>query len=324
MIRHFYKILTEERHIRTKIINVDQFLDKVSVKPEEIKAYYDAHQDEFKAAEHVDVEYVTLSPDDFKSKVTVNKEEVQAYYEQNKQRWTIPEQRRASHILIAFGDDKNASKAKAEEILARIKADPTTFAKEAQEHSVDPGSAAHGGDLGFFGRGMMVPPFEKAVFEAKAGDIVGPVESDFGWHLIKVDAIQPAAARPFDEVKNAIEKEYIDQMAVRLFAEKAEDFTNMVYEQADSLVPVAEEFGLKIHKADNVTREGIADPALKPLFNDHMVDNLFNEESLQEKRNTSAIEVHANTLMSARITKYVPASVRPLDTVSEEIKAGSN
>ena len=322
VVRGMYKILTEERQIRTKIVNVDQFLNKVVVKPEEIKAYYDSHQDEFKAAEHVDVEYVTLSPENFYDKVTVNKEDVLAYYEQNKQRWTVPEERNASHILIAFGDDKAASKAKAEEILARVKADPKSFAKEAKEHSIDTGSAVHGGELGSFGRGVMVPPFETAVFEAKAGDIVGPVESNFGWHIIKVNDITPAKVRPFDEVKGAIEKEYVEQMAVRLFAEKAEDFTNMVYEQADSLAPVAEEFGLTILKADDVTRDGIADPSLKALFNDHMVESLFNDESLHEKRNTSAIEVRANTLMSARVTKYVPESIRPLEEVSEDIKTG--
>lgn len=322
IVRGMHKILTEERHIRTKIINVDQFLDKVSVTPDEVKAYYDAHQSEFKADEHVNVEYVTLSPADFKDKVTVNQEEVLAYYEQNKQRWMTPEERSASHILIDFGEDKAASKAKAEEILARVKADPKTFAQEAADHSVDPGSASQGGQLGFFGRGVMVPSFENAVFTAKVGDIVGPVESDFGWHIIKVDDVIEAQARPFEDVKGAIEKEYVDQMAVRLFAEKAEEFTNIVYEQADSLEPVAEEFGLTIQKAENVTREGIANPELKAFFNDHMVDNLFNDESLQEKRNTSAIEVSANMLMSARVTKYVPESVRPLDEVTVDIEAG--
>ena len=323
IVRGMHKLLTEERHVRTKIVNIDQFFEQVSVTPEEVKAYYDAHRDGFKAVEHVNVEFVTLSPDDFKDKVTVNKEEVLAYYEQNKQRWATPEERSASHILIEFGEDKAASKAKAEEILARVKADPTTFAKEAADHSVDPGSASQGGQLGFFGRGVMVPPFEDAVFSAKVGDIVGPVESDFGWHIIKVDDIIEAQARPFEDVKSVIEQEYVDQMAVRLFAEKAEDFTNIVYEQADSLEPVAEEFGLTIQTADNITREGIvANPTLKPLFNDHMIDNLFNDESLQEKRNTSAIEVRANMLMSARITKYVPESIRPLEEVTVDIEAG--
>lgn len=322
VVEHLHKIITEQREVQTMVFNVDQYLGDVKVTPEEVRAYYDQHQKEFLAEEHLTAEYVVLSPDDFKAGIKPNEEEIRGYYEQNKNNFTTPEERRASHILIAFGDDKAASKKKAEDVLAKAKANPADFSKLATEFSSDPGSAAQGGDLDYFGRGMMVKPFEDATFTAKKGDIVGPVESDFGWHIIYVTDIRPSAVRPFEAVRSDIEAEYIGQMALREFSEKAEDFTNIVYEQADSLEPVAKKFGLTIHKADNVTRAGVTDEALKGLFNEHMIDNLYGDECLKEKRNSSAVEVGSNKLVAARVVKHFPTAVRPFDDVKAEIADG--
>ncbi len=322
VVEHLHKIITEQREVQTMVFNVDQYLGDVKVTPEEVRAYYDQHQKEFLAEEHLTAEYVVLSPDDFKAGIKPNEEEIRGYYEQNKNNFTTPEERRASHILIAFGDDKAASKKKAEDVLAKAKANPADFAKLATEFSSDPGSAAQGGDLDYFGRGMMVKPFEDATFTAKKGDIVGPVESDFGWHIIYVTDIRPSAVRPFEAMRSDIEAEYIGQMALREFSEKAEDFTNIVYEQADSLEPVAKKFGLTIHKADNVTRAGVTDEALKGLFNEHMIDNLYGDECLKEKRNSSAVEVGSNKLVAARVVKHFPTAVRPFDDVKAEIADG--
>ena len=322
VVEHLHKIITEQREVQTMVFNVDQYLGDVKVTPEEVRAYYDQHQKEFLAEEHLTAEYVVLSPDDFKAGIKPNEEEIRGYYEQNKNNFTTPEERRASHILIAFGDDKAASKKKAEDVLAKAKANPADFAKLATEFSSDPGSAAQGGDLDYFGRGMMVKPFEDATFTAKKGDIVGPVESNFGWHIIYVTDIRPSAVRPFEAVRSDIEAEYIGQMALREFSEKAEDFTNIVYEQADSLEPVAKKFGLTIHKADNVTRAGVTDEALKGLFNEHMIDNLYGDECLKEKRNSSAVEVGSNKLVAARVVKHFPTAVRPFDDVKAEIADG--
>ena len=322
VVEHLHKIITEQREVQTYIFNIDQYMGDVKVTPEEVKAYYDGHQSEFMADEHVTAQYVVLSPDSFKASIKPNEEDVRSYYEQNKQRYATNEERRASHILIAFGDDKAASKTKAEEILAKAKADPSSFAKLAKENSVDTGSAVEGGDLSFFSRGMMVKPFEDAVFSAKKGDIVGPVESDYGWHIIYVTDIHPARVRDFNEVRADIEAEYIDQMAMREFAEKAEEFTNMVYEQADSLDPVAEKFGLKLMTAEDVTRQGPADPELAPFFNEHVLENLYGSECLQEKRNSAAVEVGSNKLVAARVEKHFPKAVRPFDEVKGQIEDG--
>ena len=322
VVEHLHKIITEEREVQTLIFNIDQYMGDVKVTPDEVKAYYDGHQSEFMADEHVTAQYVVLSPESFKASIKPNEEDVRSYYEQNKQRYATAEERRASHILISFGDDKAASKKKAEEILGKAKADPSSFAKLAKENSVDTGSAVEGGDLSFFGRGMMVKPFEDAVFSAKKGDIVGPVESDFGWHVIYVTDIHPARVRDFNEVRADIEAEYIDQMALREFSEKAEEFTNIVYEQADSLEPAAQKFGLKLMTAEDVTRQGPADPELAPFFNEHVLENLYGSECLQEKRNSAAVEVGSNQLVAARVEKHFPKAVRPFDEVKGQIEDG--
>lgn len=322
VVEHLHKIITEEREVQTLIFNIDQYMGDVKVTPDEVKAYYDGHQSEFMADEHVTAQYVVLSPESFKASIKPNEEDVRSYYEQNKQRYATAEERRASHILISFGDDKAASKKKAEEILAKAKVDPSSFAKLAKENSVDTGSAVEGGDLSFFGRGMMVKPFEDAVFSAKKGDIVGPVESDFGWHVIYVTDIHPARVRDFNEVRADIEAEYIDQMALREFSEKAEEFTNIVYEQADSLEPAAQKFGLKLMTAEDVTRQGPADPELAPFFNEHVLENLYGSECLQEKRNSAAVEVGSNQLVAARVEKHFPKAVRPFDEVKGQIEDG--
>ncbi len=198
--------------------------------------YYQANRTQFEIPESVRVEYVVLSPETISGSVTITEEAAKNYYDQNKARYGTEEQRRASHILIAAeGSDKAGARKKAEEILAKVKAAPNEFAKLARENSKDPGSAAQGGDLGFFGRGMMVKPFEETVYRLKNGEISDIVETDFGFHIIRVTEIKPAQAKPFAEVRSDIERELKNQQAQKNFTEAADQFTNLVYEQADSL-----------------------------------------------------------------------------------------
>ena len=318
IVQQMHDILTEARFVRTMTFRATDHLDEVSVSDEEAKAYYDAHQKEFLSTEHIKAQYVVLSPENFRN-VKINPEEIRNYYEQNLNRWTAPEERRASHILIDFGSDKAAALKKAEAVLAEVKADPKRFAELAKQESADTGSAEQGGDLDFFGRGIMTKPFEDAVFAAKKGDIVGPVETEFGYHVIYVTDVAPSKPMPFDEVKAQIEREYVEQMSIREFSEHADEFTNIVYEQSESLEPVAEKFGLKIETVDNVTREGVKDPALARIINEHVVESLYGAECLKEKRNSSAIEASANVLVAARVLEYHPTEELAFETVKSRI-----
>ncbi len=322
LTKNLFQILTTEREVQTLIFNADEYLNKVSVTDEEAQKYYDEHKNDFIAPEHVNVQYVVLTPDAFKDSIKIDESALKTYYEQNKSHWAQPETRQASHILITANGDDAKAKAKAEEIVKELQAHPDEFAAIAKKESQDPGSAANGGDLGTFAPSAMVPEFDKAVFAAKVGEIVGPVKTQFGYHIIKVTGINGGKTLPFAEVKDEIAKQYVKEMEMREFAEKAEDFTNTVYEQSDSLEPVADKFGLKVYTADMITRQGVTNDQLKPFFNAHVVDALFDRESLEEKRNTSAIEVSPNTLVSARVVKYVPKAVRSFDEVKATIIQG--
>lgn len=312
------KILAEERQLQTVVFNVGDFYDKMTVSDEEKAAYYEAHKAQYLSPEHMTVQYVVFSPENFKD-MKPSEGDMKTYYEQNKGRWVTEEERRASHILIEFGDNKRAAKAKAEKILAQVKAKPETFADVAKKESADTGSAIEGGDLSFFGRGMMVPAFEEATFAAKKGEIVGPVETEFGYHIIYVTDIHPSVGKSFEDVKDEIIREYAEQMAIRAFSENADEFTNLVYEQSDSLEPVARKFGLHIETAQDVTRDGVQDPNLRRLLNNHMIEQLYGSEALVERRNTSAIEVAPNTLVAARVVEHFPQKQLTLAEVERSV-----
>ena len=179
--------------------------------------------------------------------------------------------------MRAEGSDKAGARKQAEEILAKVKANPNDFAKLARENSKDPGSAAQGGDLGFFGRGMMVKPFEETAYRLNAGEISDVVETDFGFHIIRVTEIKPAQAKPFAEVRAAIERELRNQQAQKNFTEAADQFTNLVYEQADSLQPAVQKLNLKLLSADSLTRRG-----LPPHLGPRVVEAIFADDSSEE------------------------------------------
>ncbi|MGH6609290.1 MAG: SurA N-terminal domain-containing protein, partial [Burkholderiaceae bacterium] len=310
------QILLQQREIRELRFPAEQFASKASVTDAQIAEYYQNNRSQFEVPESVRIEYLVLSPESMAGNINVSEEAVKNFYEQNKARYGTEEQRRASHILTtAEGSDKAAARKKAEAILAKVKANPKEFAALARENSKDPGSAAQGGDLGFFGRGMMVKPFEETAYRLKEGEISDIVETDFGFHIIRVTEIKPAQAKPLAEVRADIERELKSQQAQKNFTEAADQFTNLVYEQADSLQPAAAKLNLKILTADNVTRQG-----LQPHITSRVVEAIFSDDAIKNKRNTQALEAAGNTLVSARVVEHRPASVQPLEKVSAQIK----
>jgi len=310
---------TERREIVEYRLNVDSYLDKVKLADDAAKKFYEENSKQFQTPELAKAEYVVLSMETIGAQLTVSEAEIKAAYDSRKDRFQQPEERRASHILIAsekLGKDK--AKAKAEQLLAEIRKTPAAFADLAKKNSDDPGSAAKGGDLGFFGRGMMVKSFEDSAFGLKEGEISGVVESDFGFHIIKVTGIHAAKEKPLTEVRGEIEAELKKTAASRKFAEAAEAFSNMVYEQSDSLGPVAEKFKLTVKQTDWLGRQ--ASPANGVMGNEKVLAALFSGDSIKNKRNTEAVEIAANTLVSARIIDYKPAALQPFEGVKASIE----
>ncbi len=325
---HVRRLAEERRQVRELRFEVGDFQARVAVTDAQIAAYYDAHQNEFRTQESARVEYVLLTLADVAAQVpAVTEADARAYYEKNQARFGQDEQRRASHILITAGEggsaaDRAGARKKAEELLARVRSNPAQFETLAREHSRDPGSASGGGDLGWFGRGMMVKPFEDAAFALKDGQVSEVIESDFGFHIVRVTGVRGAQARPFAEVRAQIEADLRREAAGKRFAEVAEQFTNAVYEQPDSLQPVADKLKLTVQTFEFLTRAGApARPNQPQIFTPRVVEALFSPESIEKRRNTEAIEVASNVLVSARVVEHRPSAVRPLAEVRTQIKA---
>ncbi len=320
----FIRLSEQTREVSVVSLTPDGFIAKVKVTPEQVKAYYDAHNAEFTTPERVRVEYVQMSLDAVAAKTTVKPEDVKQVYDEEVKagKHGQKEERRASHILInapadAKEADKKAAEAKAKDILERVRKNPASFADIAKKESQDPGSAAQGGDLGVFGRGAMVKPFEDAVFAAKKNDILGPVASDFGFHVIRVTEIKPEKIRTLAEASPEIEANLKKQGAARSFANSAEEFSNLVYEQSTSLKPAADKMNLTVQASPWITK-GVA--AVPVLGNPKLQAEIFSDNAIKAKRNTAAVEIAPNDLVAARVLEHKAAELRPLDAVKAEIE----
>ncbi len=322
----FIRLSQQTREVSVVNFTPDQYLAKVTVKPDDVKKYYDAHAQEFTTPERARVEYVELSLDALAAKTQVNADDVKKIYEEQVAVGKLgqKEERRASHVLISVPADakedvRKAAEARAIAIVAQVKKNPASFADVAKKESQDPGSAAQGGDLGFFARGAMVKAFEDAVFDPKAkkGEIMGPVKSEFGYHVIRLTDVKEAKTRPLAEVAPEIEGSLKKQAASRAFTDAAEQFSNMVYEQSTSLKPVADKLGLSIKQSPWIQKGASPVPA---LGNPKLQAEIFSEATLKNKRNTSAVEVGPNDLVSARLLELKPAELRPFDSTKAEIE----
>ena len=317
----------QRREVQILNFPAADFFAKVSISDADVQAYYDKNAAKFQSAESADIEYVVLDIESVRQTIVLNEQDLKAYYEQNLQRLTSKEERRASHILITAAKDapeaeKKAARAKAEDLLKAVKAKPASFADVARKNSQDPGSAVKGGDLDFFGRGAMVKAFEDAAFSMKKSDISDIVESEFGYHIIQLTDIKAPKAQSFESMRPSLEADLKKQQAQRKYAELAETFSNTVYEQSDSLKPVAEKLKLSIQKAAKVGRHPEPQNAQSKNLLSHptLLQALFSEASLQKQRNTEAVEVAPNTLVSARVVKHQPAATLPLAEVKELVK----
>lgn len=310
----------ERREVMEYRLALDSYLDKVKLADGAAQKFYDENAQQFETPEQARAEYVVLSMETIGSQLAVSEAEVKAWYDGHKDRFLQPEERRASHILIAAASkpEKEKAQVRAEELLKEIQKTPAAFADLAKKNSQDPGSAAKGGDLGFFGRGMMVKPFEEAAYKLREGEISGVVESDFGFHIIKVTGIHAAKEKPLAEVKAEIEDELKKTAASRKFAEAAEAFSNMVYEQSDSLKPAAEKFKLSIKQSEWLGRKPVASNG--PLGNEKLLTALFTDDAVKNKRNTEAVETAPNTLVAARILEHKPSARQPFEAVKGSIE----
>jgi len=311
----------EKREIQVAGFTTTEYAAKLNPTDAELEQFYKANERLFQAPEQANIEYVLLDVETIKKGITVNEAELKDYFDQNA---AGTEERRASHILItspksAPEAERQKAKAKAAELLVLVKKSPDSFADVAKKNSQDPGSAPSGGDLDFFVRSAMVKSFSDAAFAMQNGDISDVVESEFGYHIIKLTDIKTPKQRSFEEMKPELTADVKKQQAQKKFAETAETFTNGVYEQADSLTPVSDRLKLDIKTANGITRTP-QPGATGALANPKFLNAIFSPDAIDKKRNTEAVEVASNQLISGRITQYTPAHTRPLLEVKELVR----
>lgn len=310
-----------QREINLFQVEPEQFLSQVEPDDAAIESYYDAHQNDFLLPERARVEYLVLSLDELAAQQDVTDDEITQYYDEHQNEFGQPEERQASHILFevaatASDEEKETIRMNASDVLDQLRQDPERFAELAEQHSDDPGSASQGGDLGFFGRGVMVKEFEDEIFQMQPEEIRGLIETDFGLHIIRLSAIKDAETADFSEVKEQIAQNLKKQKAGAIFGETAEDFSNIVYEQSDTLQIAAQQFGLSIEESDWIDRQS-KEPTI--LAHDRLLEAIFSDDAIVDKHNTPAIEVMPDTLVSARALEHRSASMQSLTIVKDEV-----
>jgi peptidyl-prolyl cis-trans isomerase D len=317
----------QQREVQELVFPATDFAAKVNVTPEMVKAFYDKNAQLFQVPATVKAEYVVFNADAVEKQVSVSDAEIADFYNKNQKRFATEEKRTASHILITTKRDAKpaevaAAKAKAEAVLADVRKNPADFAKIAKAQSQDPGSAELGGDLGTIEKGTLVKPVEDAIYALKDGEVSNLVQSEFGYHVIKLTSIKPASQKSLDEVKPEIAAELKKQKMAKKFSEMAQQFGDTVYEQSDSLKPAADKLGLQVQTVDGLAATPNPNPALAaaPYNNAKFLKALFADDAIKNKHNTEAVEVAPSTLVAGRVVEFKPASKRALAEVEPMIR----
>lgn len=316
--------MQQEREVRVRRFEAADYLASAKVTDEDVRKFYDANAERFRRPEAIDAEYVLLDAEAVMGDVSVSEEALASYYEQNKKRFATSERRRVSHILIQpegeGAEAQAAAREKAQALLETLRAAPDTFAEVARAASQDSGTAAQGGDLGWLDRGLMVPAFEDAAFALAEGEISAPVQTDFGVHLIKADEVQPAREQSLADVRERLLEEIRLQQAGERFGQAAGKLTELVYDQTDSLQPVADALGLKVRTAQGIARDGAPEGAPEIFADPRVRQALFSAEVARQGRNSGVIELASDRLVAVRAAQVHPAHVAPLAEVEDEIR----
>jgi peptidyl-prolyl cis-trans isomerase D len=321
------EIAEQRRDVQGLAFRTVDYSAKIQPTDAQVKSYYDAHSAGFATPESATIQYLVMSPATLSAAVKPSDADLKKYYDDNIARFKTQAQVRVSHILItapkdASAADKAKARQQAETLLAQVKAHPDQFAQIAEKNSQDPGSAAKGGDLGYFSRGMIAggQAFDDAAFGLKKGETSGIVQTDFGYHILEATDVKPSVTQPFDDVKDQITKEVIAQQAAKNLADDAEGFTSTVYEQSKSLQPAADKYKLQIQTATVGSKPDPKLPPDSPLNNAKFLAAIFAPDAVKQHNNTQAIDIGNSTLIAGRVTDYKAAAVPALDTIKDAVR----
>lgn len=310
----------QQRVVRVAHIAPDASPAHVKVDDAAIKKYYDENQAAFVTPERARVEYIIFSSASLVPQMSASAKEVEDYYNQNPAEFTTPERRHALDIQIApaSGDAAGlkAAQQKAESILAQLKAAPGKFAELAKKYSDDPISAANGGDLGFLQRSGRSKAFDDALFSLQPGHISDVVQTESGFHIIKLVEVKSQHTTPLEEAKGAIAQKIKMQNASNEFAKRNDAFTDALHGDAGSLKQAAELAKAQVKQSGWLTR-GQQDGY---PWTDKALQAVFSDEVLKKHRNSAAIEIGPDTLLAVRLLDYKPSGPQPLAEVSDAIR----
>jgi peptidyl-prolyl cis-trans isomerase D len=302
----------EKREASEAFVAAEQFVPRVKLDEGRIKAYYDANLADFKVPERVRAEYLVLSAEELAKSETATDAELKQLYDARASQLGSAEQRRAGHILLK-------TKEEADKVLAEVRKAPQQFAELAKKYSQDTGSAQNGGDLGMNAKGGLASPaLEEAIFKLKPGEISGVVQSEFGFHIVRLAEIQAGKTVSFDSVKKELTTEIIRQKGAKKFAESADAFNNLVYEQSDSLKPAADRYKLQVAATGWFSRQPSPEQGL--LASPKLLAAIFSPDSIQQHRNTDAVEVSPGVLVAARVIEHQAEKTRPFEEVKAEVE----
>lgn len=304
----------ETRQIAMVQIPLSRFHDEIEISEADIETYYQDNPDEFSTEETVRLAYVELDAEELDIDATLSEEELRQRYEAASQRYLTPEARHASHILIEENGD---AEARARDIYQQIE-DGASFEELAREHSDDPGSSDQGGDLGWIEPDDMIEGFEDALYALdEAGDVSEPVETRFGWHIIRLEEIRPPEGMPFEEAREEILEDYAMRQREELYMEMSERMIDLVYADDSSLEPLADELDLEIQYTEPFTRDG-AESGI--AADSRVVEEAFSDLVLQDGAVSDPIELDDNRQIAIKVEEHSPSEPRPLDEVADSIR----
>ncbi|HEY4367230.1 MAG TPA: SurA N-terminal domain-containing protein [Steroidobacteraceae bacterium] len=313
-----YALEKQARELDYALIPASDFAAQISVTDAQMQAWYDAHKTDYMLPEKVDLQYVELNRASSEAAVSVTDEALKDYYEQVKERYESPERRHAQHILITATDglDDAAAQKKAEELAAKAKAG-ADFAQLAKENSKDPGSAQKGGDLGWAQRGMFVGPFEDALFSMNKGEIRGPIKTQFGYHVIRLEDVEAGHLRSFDEVRPELEVEFRKDRSQTAFYDASQKLAELAFAALTELDSVAKTLNVPIKTISGFTREGGGELGAEPA----VIEAVFSEDVLDRGRNSTLVTVGEDRALVLRVAKHIPAEPRPFADVRAQIES---
>lgn len=313
-----YRLDQQQRWLAYAVFEAARYLPQVQVSDAQVQERYDRQPARFQAPERLRAAYVELALDQLPPAPVPEPEVLRVIYDAEKAtRFATVEERRARHILVNFGADKDQARARIQALAEKI-AQGADFASLASSQSDDPGSKAQGGDLGWVRRGQMLEKFEQALFALGAGEVSGPVETEFGWHLIKLEGVREAQTRPFEEAEVQAEllAAYRQRDAERRFQELAEKIEQAAFESPSSLEPVAQATGLPLQSSDWFTRTEGAGPFAQPAVR----EAAFSDDVLQAGENSRPVQVGDNHILVLRKQDYEAPRQKPLEEVAGAIR----